>query len=126
MRKKAEVIKKDGKTVLSIQPGGLVSQLIWDWKGPLGQSPKPRSIQIHFRASGQGKLNLSAANYTDDWSGGKLRRKFHGSERIGLVELTPEPQNYTLRYTIKADRWIGLFISAPKGAELESVAITKE
>ena len=50
--KNAEVIKKDGRNVLVIHKGGRVGQSIWDWKGPLGQSPEPRHIQIHFRASG--------------------------------------------------------------------------
>ena len=125
--KKAEAVKKNGKTVLALQKGGQVSQLIWDWKGPLGQSPKSRSIQIHFRASGSAQLAVYAANYTDDWSGGKLKRKYHGSEKIGHVKLTPELKNYSLRYTIKPDRWMGLSFNSFGGESvIENVAVTKE
>ena len=125
--KNAEAVKKDGRTVLVIRKGGQASQLIWDWKGPLGQSKEARSIQLHIRASGNAKLNVSAALYTDDWTGGKLKRKFHGSERIGLVQLKPEAGNHTLRYTIKPDQWMGLYFHSFGGeTEIESVSITKE
>ena len=113
--------------MLFIHKGGQAFQLIWDWKGPLGQSPKPRSIQIHIRASGSGILNVSTAAYTDDWSGGKLKRKYHGSEKIGQVKLKPEAGNYTFRYTIKANQWIGLFFNSVRGeTQIESVAVTKD
>ena len=122
-----EAVKKNGRTVLVIHKGGQASQLIWDWKGPLGQSKEARSIQLHIRASGAAKLNVSAALYTDDWSGGKLKRKFHGSERIGLVQLKPEAGNHTLRYTIKPDQWMGLYIDSFGGeTEIESAAVFKE
>ena len=125
--KDAEVVKKDGRTVLVIRKGGRAGQSIWDWKGPLGQSPQARKIQIHFRASGDAQLALYAASYTDDWSGGKLKRKFHGSKQVGHVNLTPEIKNYTLRYTIQPDQWIGLFFNSFRGdTELESVSVTKE
>ncbi len=125
--KDAEVVKKDGRTVLVIRKGGRAGQSIWDWKGPLGQSPQARKIQIHFRASGNAQLAVYAANYTDDWSGGKLKRKFHGSKQVGHVNLTPEIKNYTLRYTIQPDQWIGLFFNSFRGdTELESVSVTKE
>jgi len=125
--KKAEAVRKDGRTVLAIHKGGQVYQLIWDWKGPLGQSPKARKIQIHFRASGNAQLAVSAAGYTDHWSGGKLKREFHGSEKIGHVNLTPETKNYTFRYTIEPNRWIGLYFNSFRGeTELESVSVTKD
>ena len=93
----------------------------------MGQSPKPRSIRIHFRASGSAQLAVYAANYTDDWSSGKLKRKYHGSEKIGHVNLTPELKNYSLRYTIKPDRWMGLFFNSfGGGSVIENVAVTKE
>jgi hypothetical protein len=125
--KNAEVIRKDGRNVLVIHKGGRVGQSIWDWKGPLGQSPEPRRIRIHFRASGDAKLALYAAAYTDDWSGGKLKRKFHRSEQIGHVNLKPEAKNYTFRYTIKPDQWIGLYFNSFGGETMiESVSITRE
>ena len=125
--KKAEAVKKNGRTVLVFHKGGQASQLIYDWKGPLGQSKEPRNIQLHIRASGNAKLNVYAALYTDDWSGNKLKRKFHGSERIGLIQLKPELGNHTLRYTIKPDQWMGLYFHSFGGeTEIESVSITKE
>ena len=125
--KDAEAVKKDGKTVLLIHKNGQASQSIWDWKGPLGQSPEPRSIRIHIRASGNGKLHVAASAYTDDWSGGKLKRKFHGSEKIELIKLKPEAEEYVLHYTIKPDQWIGLFLTSFNGdAEIENVSVIKE
>ena len=125
--KNAETVKKEGKTVLVIHKGGQASQLIFNWKGPLGQSPEPRSIQIHIRVSGSGILNIYTAAYTDDWSGGTLKRKYHGSEKIGQVKLKPETENYTFSYTIKADQWIGLFFNSVHGeTQIESAAVTKE
>ncbi|MBQ9336395.1 MAG: hypothetical protein IJS14_03740 [Lentisphaeria bacterium] len=115
------------RTVSQVSAGGQAYQLIWDWKGPLGQSPKARKIQIHFRASGNAQLAVSAAGYTDHWSGGKLKREFHGSEKIGHVNLTPETKNYTFRYMIEPNRWIELFFNSFRGeTELESVSVTKE
>ena len=125
--KKAEVVKKNGRNVLVIQSGGQAYQMIWDWKGPLGQSPEPRHIRIHFRASGNAQLALYAASYTDDWSGGKLKRKSHGSTQVGHVKLKAEAKNYTFRYTIKPNQWIGLSFNSFGGeTALESVSITKE
>ena len=113
--------------MLVIHKDGQAHQLIYDWKGPLGQSPEPRSIQINIRASGNALLAVYAATYTDDWSGGKLKRKFHGSEKIEHVKLKPEVGNYTSRYTIKANQWIGLFIHSFGGeTEIENVSVTKE
>ena len=125
--KNAEAVKKGDRTVLVIHKSGQASQLIWNWKGPLGQSKEPRKIRVEIRASGNAKLNASAALYTDDWTGNKLKRKFHGSERIGLIQLKPEAETYTLRYTIKPDQWMGLFIYSFGGeTEIESAAVFKE
>ena len=125
--KNAEAVKKGDRTVLVIHKSGQASQLIWNWKGPLGQSKEPRKIRVEIRASGNAKLNASAALYTDDWTGNKLKRKFHGSERIGLIQLKPEAETYTLRYTIKPDQWRGLFIYSFGGeTEIESAAVFKE
>ena len=125
--KNAEAVKKDGRNVLVIHKGGQARQSIWDWKGPLGQSPEPRSIRIHIRASGTGKLVVSALSYTDDWSGGKLKRKHHGSEKLGQVRLKAGSENHTFRHTIKPDCWMGLLLTSSGGeTAIESVSITRE
>lgn|GEM_PF-4369823 len=117
----------DGRDGLVIHKGGKAGQSVWDWKGPLGQSPEPRHIQIHFRASGDAQMALYVASYTDDWSGGKLKRKFHGSKQIGHVKLKPEAKNYTFRHTIEPNQWMGLYIYSFGGETvLESMSITKE
>ena len=106
--------------------GGAISQLIWDWKGPLGQSPEARPIRILFRASGSGILFVSAANYHDDWDGGKLKRSFFPTERITQVALTPEMKTYSAGYVIKPDRWIGLSFHTFGNAEIDNVSIVKD
>ena len=104
--------------------GAQISQLLWDWKGPLGQSDKPRAIRILFRASGNGTISVFGPRYHDDWDGGKLKRKYFGNADFGKFELTPEPKTYEAHYTIEPDQWIGLYFQLPKGnAVLENVAI---
>ncbi|HPS11997.1 MAG TPA: hypothetical protein PLB87_01890, partial [Prolixibacteraceae bacterium] len=96
---------------------------LWDWKGPLGQSPKARPIQILFRASGKGKLEVSYTRYHDDWDGGKLKRKFFPTEKGPAVELTDKVQNYTVDYTIKPEEWIALWFFSKEGAVIENVSV---
>jgi len=118
---------KDGgtpKASIVMKQGAQLSQLLWDWHGPLGQSEKERPIRILFRASGTGAINVFGPRYNDDWSGPKLKRKNLGTAQFGTFELTPEPQTYEARYTILPDEWIGLYFSLPNGnAVLENVAI---
>ncbi len=127
LNEKAEAVKSSGatrKNNILLQKGGLLSQLLWDWKGPLGQSPEERRIQITFRASGEGNLALFFPRYHDNWDSGKLQRKHFPSDMSHQVTLTPDMRAYSLDYTIKSNEWIGLFFHAlGQKAEIENVSI---
>lgn len=120
------VYRDPGKpnAAIVMNQGAQISQLLWDWKGPLGQSDKPRAIRILFRASGTGTISVFGPRYHDDWDSGKLKRKYFGNADFGKFELSSEPKTYEARYTIEPDQWIGLYFQLPKGnAVLENVAI---
>jgi hypothetical protein len=119
--KAADAIRKHN---IHFQKGGTISQLLWDWKGPLGQSDKERHIQITFRAAGEGNLNIFFPRYNDDWDSGKLKRKFFPADKEQKVQLSAEMRSYHVDYTIKSNEWIGLFFSAHgASAEIENVSI---
>lgn len=79
------------------------------------QSSTPRKIQYSFTVSGKGKLSVSFYRYSDT----KDPKAKHGYTRKFLphslnkvVVLTDKPQTVTGTYTIAANEWVAISISA--------------
>ena len=118
-------VKDGGKTLIAMKRGGRFSQLLWDWKGPLGQSDKAKPIRILVRASGKGTLAVSALKYNDSYKVKKLIRTHLGWDTIKKITLTPEMANHTMEYTIPANCWIGFYVDKkdPGDARVESISL---
>ncbi|MFA6930911.1 MAG: DUF4838 domain-containing protein [Lentisphaeria bacterium] len=121
--RQGEVISvSDLKNNVKLQPGGSLSQLLWDWQGPLGQSKKARPIEIFFRIQGKGNIRLAFARYHDNWETGKLQRQSFPTEYTNVL-LDQDNEVYSLDYTIRANEWIGLEIQTPNGALIQNVSV---
>ena len=79
------------------------------------QSSKPRKIQYSFTVSGKGKLSVSFYRYSDvkdPKAKHGYTRKFLPHSLNKVVVLTDNPQTVTGTYTIAANEWVALSISA--------------
>ena len=125
LNKLASPVKEGGKTFIALKHGGRISQLLWDWKGPLGQSDKKKHIRILVRASGKGTLTVSALKYNDSYKTKKLKRTILGWDTIKQIPLTQKMSNYTMEYTIPVNCWIGFYVDKKDSgnAKLESLSI---
>ncbi|MBO4304595.1 MAG: DUF4838 domain-containing protein [Lentisphaeria bacterium] len=121
-------VKGEGKPHMAFQHGGQMNQLLWDWKGPLGQSDKEKKIKLLVRASGKGTLNVSVLKYHDAYKTKKLVRTQLGWDPVKNIQLTPEMTTHTMQYTIPANCWISLYLhkKSPGDAKVESVSLLLE
>ena len=121
----AAAVKSDEKTVIHLPRGGRINQLLWDWNGALGQSEKPKTIKIMLRASGQGKLKISALKYNDVYRAGKLKRTILKYDTLKEVTLTAKSSCCSMEYTIPADCWISLYVNKidQGSAQLENISL---
>lgn len=79
------------------------------------QSSKPRKIQYSFTVSGKGKLSVTFFRYSDTPNPKEKHgytRKFLPHSLNKVVVLTEKPQTVTGTYTIAANEWVALSISA--------------
>ncbi|NLF60732.1 MAG: DUF4838 domain-containing protein [Lentisphaerae bacterium] len=124
---KAEVRGEGPNKALEIAAYGHAYQLLTD--RDLWQSPQPRPIVVTFRASGQGKLNLSVLRYTDTPDAKAkhgYQRAVHPTLRLASFDLAEEPALFTASYMIPAGEWAGIMFSTDKKAILDDVAVTLE
>ena len=113
MLKKCDVVKNGNRISIKINRNGVLSQHLYDPRGPLGQAPHPRNITVVFTASGKGRAVFFASHYSDTSENGKNKRKFCGSKKIYQQTVSEKVQDFQFDYTIPADQWITIAINTP-------------
>lgn len=109
--KNSKIIKGEKSNQAKVNGGihqYLTASKVW-------QSSKPRKIQYSFTVSGKGKLSVSFYRYSDvkdPKAKHGYTRKFLPHSLNKVVVLTDKPQTVTGTYTIAANEWVALSISA--------------
>ena len=111
--KNCEIIKNGNQVSVKIKRNGVLSQHLYDPRGPLGQAPHPHNITVLFTASGKGRAVFFASHYSDAYTNGKMKRTFHGSKKMYQQTVTEKTQDFQFDYTIPANQWITIGINTP-------------
>ncbi|MBO4305335.1 MAG: DUF4838 domain-containing protein [Lentisphaeria bacterium] len=113
LRQKAEVAKTGNGNVLKLGKGEAYHLLYY---GDLHQSPAERKISFSLTASGKGKMYVYFVRYTDTRDpkakNGYVRKiQKRVPEDTFSFTLAENPKVFSGEYTIRANEWVGLFIS---------------
>ncbi len=111
---KCSVISSGASYAVKVPHAGHIYQLLAG--GILRQQPFPRRIRVAFRASGKGRIAVSAHRYNDTPNAKAphgYKRKNFPTETFFQAPLSTELQWYKCEYTIKANEWMALRFTAP-------------